>query len=89
MLERHNRVVRQLQQRLRNCDVQPAQDIKGVLPELQARVRRLRSLGNEYSAASVSEDVLRLCAPNDTMRVRGARATKEGGGAPLVLQPPG
>lgn len=55
------RVVRRLQQRLSGRHSGNGTDGTSVLSELQARVRRLQSLGEEYSAVRVSREVLRLC----------------------------
>jgi hypothetical protein len=56
-----SRVVRRLQLRLSGRQAGNGTDGTTVLSELQARVRRLRSLGEEYSAVRVSREVLRLC----------------------------
>jgi hypothetical protein len=66
MSARHDRVVRQLQHQLAQTngtgrpEIQPAD-----LSELERRVRRLRSLGEEYFAVRVSDDVqsLRVSRP--------------------------
>ncbi len=70
MSEGHDRVVRQLQQRLEQGGTTGAADMTFVLPQLQRRIRRLRSLGSEYDAVRVSKDVVKLC-PSESGRCAG------------------
>jgi hypothetical protein len=61
MSTRRDRVVRQLQHQLAQSDGCGGSEIDpAVLSELQRRVRRLRNLGDEYSAVRVSKDVVSL-----------------------------
>ena len=56
-----NRVVRRLQQRLADSGFDGPSEPWSVWLELEARVRRLQGLGDEYSGVCVSDDVLRMC----------------------------
>ena len=62
MAARHDRVVRQLQQKLGQARSRNGVDIVSALPELRRRIRHLQSLSDEFDAVRVSQDVLRLCA---------------------------
>ena len=64
MAARHDRVVRQLQQKLGQSRSGNGADIVSALSELRRRIRRLQNLSDEFDAVRVSQDVLSLCASN-------------------------